>query len=141
MNYKKTLFFSTFIKTRCHVLFDIIGILYCYGQITVSGDKFEIIPEIKNSGLLHRLSKEMYHETRMFLLNEYEIEIRIARLFVESYNPALYEKNDFSILDALPNVKSTINNLPKGVIYDIFSIGMVSDFLSLDEKPKVIYKY
>lgn len=84
-----------------------------------------------------------FYELRYVLRKHFHLELRTVELFKTRFDATKHKKApaDTNAIKVLfPEALKKVSELPPGVVYEIFSVGLYSEELGIDTQPYVLYK-
>jgi hypothetical protein len=135
----KVVFYQKFIVPNLYSFINKIGVLFAYSQI-------KKYPDVEYASFFARrtdMAKQIqgvYKEMEYFFWGEFKLIFTIPKLFVDKFEDSQYLMHSFTDVRKLSTYEQRVRTSENGIIYDLAAIGIASELLKIQEKPKVVYK-
>ena len=132
-------FYNEFLSSYFIPVIDDISRIFLYKNINFDGMcvKDDFIEQSIDVSLVD----EIFYHTKASLKEIFQIDLITPVLFHDMFDNTKHEQSKYANVHKLNNkLRDAQTKLNRNIIYDIYSVGIISEKLGLNKKPKVAYK-
>ncbi len=141
MSISEKAFFEDFIRPVFLPVLNQIARLYLL--LRVPQEHLDVRGLIRESGIDPEEIVCAYVLATRTLRQHYDLHIRTVRLFEDAFDEEAHipqPSASQAMTSLIPAAQSAVTALPRGVIYELYGVGLQSNKLGVDTLPEVIYK-